>query len=189
MESLKRVAFVVSLVVMSASLCVVPAQAQEHRGTGGGGGHGGVRGGHMPGARPPAPPRGRPPAGPFHGPGLSTRGFRGGPAARTAPNNFRGRDVGRFTRRERQNWQRGYWHHEWHNGIYGWWWAVGPFWYFYAAPIYPYPGYVSDYVWQQPVTPVYPPDYWYFCSSSGAYYPDVPICDVPWTPVAPTPED
>lgn len=36
-------------------------------------------------------------------------------------------------------WRRGHWEHGFHHGRDGWWWVVGPTWYFYAAPVYPYP--------------------------------------------------
>ena len=36
-------------------------------------------------------------------------------------------------------WRGGAWRHAWFNGRYGWWWLVGGAWYFYTAPVYPYP--------------------------------------------------
>jgi len=35
--------------------------------------------------------------------------------------------------------RRGYWRHEFHDGRWGWWWIVGPIWYYYPEPVYPYP--------------------------------------------------
>ena len=108
------------------------------------------------------------------------------------------RDVAHFSPAERSAWVGGRWHHEWHNGRFGWWWGVGGAWYFYPAPIYPYPDYVADIYYdpgmvapppEAPVAPVagYQPGYWYYCPPSGAYYPYVQSCPVPWTPVSPTP--
>ena len=37
------------------------------------------------------------------------------------------------------NWQHGYWFHGAYVGRPGWWWVVGPTWYYYPAPVYPYP--------------------------------------------------
>jgi hypothetical protein len=53
--------------------------------------------------------------------------------------DFHGRDFGLFTVEERTAWIGGAWRHGFHNGRLGWWWQVGPFWYFYDAPAYPYP--------------------------------------------------
>lgn len=36
-------------------------------------------------------------------------------------------------------WREGYWFHGAYLDRMGWWWIVGPNWYFYSAPIYPYP--------------------------------------------------
>jgi len=40
------------------------------------------------------------------------------------PNSWRG-DVHNF---DRDRWGRGEWHHERHNGRFGWWWVIGPEW-------------------------------------------------------------
>ncbi|HTT96824.1 MAG TPA: hypothetical protein VMF58_02155 [Rhizomicrobium sp.] len=53
-------------------------------------------------------------------------------------------DFRHFTPAEHRWWVGGRWRHTWWHGRYGWWWNVGPSWYFYDAPAYPYPGYVSD---------------------------------------------
>lgn len=121
----------------------------------------------------------------FHGhPGPA---FRGG---------FHGHDFAHFTPAERTLWVGGNWHHSWHDGRYGWWWAVGPAWYFYPAPIYPYPDYVAA-IYDDPTMGAPPPPaavpaggapgYWYYCQPSGAYYPYVQSCPAPWTPVTPQP--
>ena len=36
-------------------------------------------------------------------------------------------------------WRGGRWFHGWHGNRLGWWWIVGPAWYWYPAPVYPYP--------------------------------------------------
>jgi hypothetical protein len=39
------------------------------------------------------------------------------------------------------------------------------------------------------VTPAPPPPpapVWYYCTDPPGYYPTVPTCNVPWTPVAPS---
>jgi hypothetical protein len=41
-------------------------------------------------------------------------------------------------------WNQGKWHHETHNGRYGWWWDVGGVWYYYPEVIEGPPNYVSD---------------------------------------------
>lgn len=41
-------------------------------------------------------------------------------------------------------WRHGRWHHATRNGLYGWWWDVGGFWYFYPEQIEGPPDYVSD---------------------------------------------
>jgi hypothetical protein len=89
-------------------------------------------------------------------------------------------------------WRGGGWRHEFHNGRWGWWWFVGGGWYFYDQPIYPYPVYVSDVVYEEPVDdeqavePVDPAavppatgNVYYYCPGVG-YYPEVPTCAVPF---------
>ena len=111
--------------------------------------------------------------------------------------DYRGRDFAHFSPAERETWSHGVWHHEWHNGHYGWWWGVGGFWYFYPAPLYPYPDYVADVAYDDTT---YAPDeyasqpapvagqfYYYYCDALGAYYPYVPSCPSGWRtiPIAP----
>ncbi|MGE5270080.1 MAG: hypothetical protein ACM3JG_10470, partial [Thiohalocapsa sp.] len=85
-----------------------------------------------------------------------------------------------FSPHELGMWRGGQWRHSWHGGRYGWWWAVGPDWYFYDRPIYPYPDFVSAQVF--PVAP-YPGEVWYYCPNPPGYYPYVPACYAPWQPV------
>jgi hypothetical protein len=44
-----------------------------------------------------------------------------------------------FEQRDWDRWHSGRWMHVRHNGRDGWWWVIGDAWYFYPAPIYPYP--------------------------------------------------
>jgi hypothetical protein len=78
------------------------------------------------------------------------------------------------------HWHGGHWFHGEHLGRLGWWWVVGDGWYFYPAPLYPYPD------------PIIPPavvpssaDHWYYCPSARAYYPYVTECPEGWKPVLP----
>lgn len=98
---------------------------------------------------------------------------------------FAHRDFGHFTPFERSSWIGGRWNHGWHNGRFGWWWFAGGAWYFYGAPIYPYPGYVSDdYVDADDSAPG---QTWYYCQSPPGYYPYVQSCRIPWQPVPASP--
>lgn len=120
--------------------------------------------------------------------------WRGRPYWRGNIQRFRDRDYGL--------WRRGYWHHGWYGGRWGWWWIVGGIWYYYPAPIYPYPnpfvpgiGVIINQeppVYQQPsVTPTPPSEaptqYWYRCNEPKGYYPYVPECPGGWTKVPATP--
>jgi hypothetical protein len=92
-------------------------------------------------------------------------------------------------------WRGGFWDHGWHDGRFGWWWTLGPdYYYYYPQPIYPYP---DPY---QPPTIIYqqappPPaasgapnqQYWYYCDEPKGYYPYVPNCRTQWRPVPVTP--
>lgn len=95
---------------------------------------------------------------------------------------------------------RGYWHHGFRDGRWGWWWVVGPTWTYYARPVYPEPTRVI--VQQAVPTVVLPPQpvasaptvtsapqYWYYCEPTQTYYPYVSTCSAPWTPVPATPPD
>lgn len=89
-------------------------------------------------------------------------------------------------------WANGYWHHGWYGPRFGWWWVVGPSWYYYPAPVYPYPNpYVPPLVIQ--TTPAQPgpapAQYWYYCAASKAYYPYVSECPGGWQPVPVPPPD
>jgi hypothetical protein len=102
---------------------------------------------------------------------------------------FRGHDFAHFTPAERSAWQGGRWHYAWHRGHRGWWWIIGDVWFFYPAPIYPYPLYIGSldyydyYDWYG--TPDY---YWYYCTSPEGYYPYIQECPGTWHAVPPAPE-
>ena len=92
-------------------------------------------------------------------------------------------DMGHFHNHDMGHWQHGHWWHGGHGDRLGWWWIVGPTWYFYPAPIYPYP---NPYV--PPVIVQPQPNYWYYCNNPAGYYPYVADCLVPWQPVPAQPQ-
>ncbi|MGH7090725.1 MAG: hypothetical protein ACREFQ_17655 [Stellaceae bacterium] len=92
---------------------------------------------------------------------------------------FRG-DIHRFGDHDLDFWRSGRWFHGVHEGRRGWWWTVGPSWYFYPAPFYPYP----DPYLPPTVAPGAAP-LWYYCTNPPGYYPYVAACAVPWRPVVP----
>jgi len=108
-----------------------------------------------------------------------------GPVAPIIPHLFRGRDVSAFGPREMSAWRSGHWRREWHGGRFGWWWNVGPSWFFYPEPVYPYPPYVSEVIFElgYPVA-----GYWYYCDDPPGYYPYVQFCWYPWRAVPAGPE-
>ncbi len=122
--------------------------------------------------------------------------------------HFYGHDYAHFSPHEVDLWHRGAWHHEFHDGRFGWWYAVDGIWYFYPQPIYPYPTFVPEIVYfpeeeapvyvdappepapPQPVPPQYgqpPAYYYYFCQDTQTYYPYVSSCASPWQPVPAAP--
>jgi hypothetical protein len=119
----------------------------------------------------------------FHGP---ERSYEGG--------HWRG-GIERFHEHDYHVWRGGYWAHDYHGGRYGWWWIASGLWYYYPAPIYPYPDpYVPPVVVAPPVAAAPapapaapPPQYWYYCDSAGGYYPYVPACPSGWRAVPATP--
>ena len=105
---------------------------------------------------------------------------------------FHEHEFARFARHDREVWVGGHWHHEWHNGRFGWWWFAGGVWYFYDAPVYPYPTVVSEVTYAEPVGAAPPPaaaaaPTYYWCDNPRGYYPAVQSCLIPWRPVAATP--
>ena len=121
--------------------------------------------------------------------------------------DFRGHDYRHFSVHEREIWRGGGWRHEWYQGRLGWWWTVGGMWYFFDAPIYPYPEVVPEVVFEaqvdveqpveQPAEEPQPPlrikpqpqQYRYWCDNPRGYYPEVPSCPSGWrqVPVSPPP--
>jgi hypothetical protein len=110
---------------------------------------------------------------------MGGRGFRGGPG--NPAFQFHERQVARFSPHELGVWRGGRWRHEWHDGHFGWWWVLGAGdWYPYDEPVYPYPDFVSDFIY--PVAPD-PAEVWYYCANPPGYYPYVQGCYAPWQPV------
>jgi hypothetical protein len=86
-------------------------------------------------------------------------------------------------------WSGGRWSQTCWGGRCGWWWATGGLWYFYAAPVYPYPLEVSPITYAAPIyDPAYSPDMtglapqsnFSYCDNPQGYYPTVPQCNTPW---------
>ena len=127
---------------------------------------------------------------------------------------FHGRDFHSFSAVELRAWRGGHWHHAWHNGRFGWWFAVGGIWYWYPEPVYPYPTIVGPAVFAEEPPPPPPvvveqappppppavvvqapsappgqpaPQFWYFCAESKTYYPYVSSCVGPWQQVPAAP--
>lgn len=97
-------------------------------------------------------------------------------------------DIHHFHEHDYDHWRGGNWHHGFHEGRGGWWWIVDGSWYFYPAPVYPYPDpYTPPVVVTEPV-PVspagVPPSYVYYCRNPIGYYPYVPRCYAVWERVA-----
>ena len=112
---------------------------------------------------------------------------RPGPA-RAKPPAWRG-DIHRFGDHDWHVWRGGRWVHGRHDGRLGYWWVVGSVWYFYPAPVYPYPNPYEPppavIVTPPAATPPPPPpaQYWYYCEAAKGYYPYVPTCPGGWQAV------
>ena len=104
--------------------------------------------------------------------------------ARVTPHRFEGTNLaspnrwrGNARNFDLRLWQSGTWRHVTHGGSLGWWWVIGPNWYFFDAPVYPYPDLY---------TPLGEPiGWWYWCDPYQDYYPYVTYCPVPWESVMP----
>ena len=103
-------------------------------------------------------------------------------------------DIGRFHEHDWALWRAGGWHHVVHDGRLGWWWVAGGIWYFYPAPVYPYPDpYAPPVVTVAPAPSVaqapLPPvaQSWYYCDASKGCFPYVPLCPGGWRTVPPAP--
>ncbi len=90
-------------------------------------------------------------------------------------------DIRGFHEHDLGIWRGGAWYHGVHEGRNGWWWRVGPSWYFYTAPVYPYPDPYVPPVIAAP-TPS-PQQFWYYCRNPQGYYPYVPQCFGNWEAV------
>lgn len=177
-----------------AMLCLAAlagqADAQGHGGrsggpgAGAGPGHGGAPGrgagpghGYAPGGH-----GNRPGGGWDGGGGRPYGGWHGGPGR---PYGGWHGDARGYYGRVPGNWHQGHWYHGPHNGRSGWWWIVGPSWYFYLSPVYPYPDpwLPPSLYGVAPPPPGVPGRYWYYCADPPGYYPYVPQCNFGWRAV------
>lgn len=108
--------------------------------------------------------------------------------------HWHGGDIRHFERHDRGIWRGGHWRHTSYGGRLGWWWIVGPSWYYYSRPIYPYPDpYVPPVVIVEGTTSTQsstaqpPVQNWYYCEASNQYYPYVDTCPAGWKTVPATP--
>jgi len=96
-------------------------------------------------------------------------------------------DIRRFHEHDWRLWRDGRWTHGRHDGRIGWWWVVGPTWYFYPAPVYPYPNPYEPPPLELAAPP--PAQFWYYCEEYKGYYPYVRTCPGGWKQVPATPPD
>ncbi|WP_159880556.1 MULTISPECIES: hypothetical protein [Aquitalea] len=97
-----------------------------------------------------------------------------------------------------EHWNDGYWHHGYYHGRLGWWWVAGGAWYWYSAPVYPYPApdvppvvIAAPVVTPVPVAPTQveetasppPAQVWYYCKAAKQYYPYISECPGGWKTV------
>lgn len=112
---------------------------------------------------------------------------------------WRGHGHGFYPRHDFAAWRGGRWHHARHDGRLGWWWVVGPSWYSYSRPIYPYPRFTGPayglppyrdrVIVERPAAPLGAPpaQSWYYCEDPKGYYPYVSSCRGEWRAVPVTP--
>jgi hypothetical protein len=91
-------------------------------------------------------------------------------------------EIHRFHDHDFARWRGGRWFHGPHAGRPGWWWIVGGVWYFYPAPVYPYPDPYQPPLMLAPAAPS-TGQFWYYCRNPAGYYPYVPACTSAWQPV------
>lgn len=96
-------------------------------------------------------------------------------------------DIHRFHEHDYERWRGGHWYHGPHSGRKGWWWVVGGVWYFYPAPVYPYPDPYLPPAVIAPPAPAVAQQYWYYCPKPAGYYPYVPRCTTAWQAVPANP--
>ena len=111
--------------------------------------------------------------------------------------HWAGHDIHHFGERDFGVWRGGHWYHGPHGGQLGWWWVAAGVWYFYPAPIYPYPDpYIPSITVINPQPPVVvapqteapaqpqpAAQLWYYCDSAKGYYPYVANCQSGWRTV------
>jgi hypothetical protein len=98
--------------------------------------------------------------------------------------------IDRFHEHDLHIWRGGHWVHGRHVQRFGWWWVVGGLWYWYPAPVYPYPDpYMPSVIVQTPAPTLPQPQVpvWYYCAQPAGYYPYVPVCPSGWQAVPATP--
>jgi hypothetical protein len=109
--------------------------------------------------------------GPPHG---NVTGHWSGPGGSWSPH---GAWQGSMSHFDIGRWRGGHWWNGPYGGRIGWWWIVGPDWYWYPAPLGVYP---------DPYTPPgTTPGYWYWCDAYQRYYPYVGACPSGWRAVPP----
>jgi len=98
-------------------------------------------------------------------------------------------------------WRSGYWFHGRYIDHWGWWWIVGPNWYYYSEPMYPYPSIDVPPTYFAVVPSAPPPAvpetsapqsppvgsstaksqaFTYYCEKTKSYYPLSPTCEAGW---------
>jgi hypothetical protein len=84
------------------------------------------------------------------------------------------------------HWRGGRWYNGFHDGHGGWWWVVDGLWYYYPAPVYPYP---DPYTPPNVIVQAAPSTQaaYYYCANPPGYYPSVPQCAVAWQRVITAP--
>jgi hypothetical protein len=111
----------------------------------------------------------------------------GAAAQRERDEHWHGGDIHHFNEHDLGVWRGGRWFHGPHDGRDGWWWTVGGAWYFYPAPIYPYPDPYLPPEAAPPAAPSATPT-WYYCTNPQGYYPYVQQCPTPWQAVPAQPQ-
>lgn len=135
---------------------------------------------------------------------LGAGSVAGGGAVMAAPPHgyaFHGRDVHYFGHGDMVRWRGGHWNNTCFGGRCGWWWPAGGMWYYYSAPVYPYPLMVSDYTYYAepamaapvapapaPMTVAPAPKRYFYCDDPAGYYPTVASCPSGFREAAPPPE-
>jgi hypothetical protein len=108
--------------------------------------------------------------------------------------DFHVHDVHYFNAHEWHEWRGGYWHRDYYDGRFGWWYDVDGVYYPYATPIYPFPLYVAPLLVEEvpaeppppPTAPVLPPlpHAAYHCASPDGFFPSIQNCDSGWITIA-----